>query len=151
MQTSTAVELKPWWRHQMETFSAGNSPHKGQWRGALKFYLICAWINGWVNNDEAGDLRRHRAHSGVVVMMPLKLWHWVYLHPIILRSVISYTCPNRYAGSTYLCKCNRPHFCREILIGSSNVMGLSCCDLLLFYCNAMIRNCNTTKRNSHWI
>ena len=25
-----------------------NSPHKGQWRGALVFSLICAWINGWV-------------------------------------------------------------------------------------------------------
>ena len=32
-----------------------NSPHKGQWRGALMFSLICAWINGWVNNREAGD------------------------------------------------------------------------------------------------
>ena len=38
-----------------------NSPHKSQWRGALMFYLICAWINGWVNNGEAGDLRRQRA------------------------------------------------------------------------------------------
>ena len=27
-----------------------NSPHRGQWRGALMFSLICAWINGWVNN-----------------------------------------------------------------------------------------------------
>ena len=35
-----------------------NSPHKGQWRGALMFTLICAQINGWVNNREAGDLRR---------------------------------------------------------------------------------------------
>ena len=25
-----------------------NSPHKGQWHGALIFSLICAWINGWV-------------------------------------------------------------------------------------------------------
>ena len=25
------------------------SPHKGQWRGALMFSLICAWINGSVN------------------------------------------------------------------------------------------------------
>ena len=33
-----------------------NSPHKGQWRGSLMFSLICAWINGWVNNREAGDL-----------------------------------------------------------------------------------------------
>ena len=27
-----------------------NSPHKGQWRGALMFSLICARTNGWVNN-----------------------------------------------------------------------------------------------------
>ena len=31
-----------------------DSPHKGQWRGALMFSLICAWINGQVNNREAG-------------------------------------------------------------------------------------------------
>ena len=41
-----------------------NSPHKGQWRGAL----MCGWTNGWVNNGEAGDLRRHRAHYDVTVM-----------------------------------------------------------------------------------
>ena len=46
--------LIPWWRHQMAIFSAllailrgihrspVNSPHKGQWRGALIFSLICA-------------------------------------------------------------------------------------------------------------
>ena len=45
-----------------------NSPHKDQWRGALMFTLICARINGWVNNREAGDLRGHRAHSDVIVM-----------------------------------------------------------------------------------
>ena len=48
-----------------------NSPHKSQWSGALFFTLICAWINGWVNNREAGDLRRHyRAHYNVTVMCP---------------------------------------------------------------------------------
>ena len=46
-----------WWRHQMETFSAllaicagnspVNSPHKGQWRGALMFSLICACKQSW--------------------------------------------------------------------------------------------------------
>ena len=68
------------WRHQMETFSAllailrgihrspVNSPHKGQWRGALMFSLICVWINGWVNNHKAGDLIRYRAHYDVIVM-----------------------------------------------------------------------------------
>ena len=45
-----------------------NSPHKGQWRRALMFSLICTWINGSVNNHEAGDLRRHRAHYDVIVM-----------------------------------------------------------------------------------
>ena len=45
-----------------------NSPHKGQWRGALMFSLICAWINGWVHNREAGDLRCHRAHYDVTVI-----------------------------------------------------------------------------------
>ena len=64
----------------METFSAllaicaENSPvtgeflHKGQWRGALTFSMICAWINGWVNSREAGDLRRHHANYDVTVM-----------------------------------------------------------------------------------
>ena len=45
-----------------------NSPHKSQWRGALMFSVICVWINGWVNNREAGDLRRYRAHYNVIVM-----------------------------------------------------------------------------------
>ena len=52
-----------------------NSLHKGQWRGALMFSLI--W-NGWVNNHEAGDLRRHSAHYDATVMAKTFLpWcHW---------------------------------------------------------------------------
>ena len=50
-----------------------NSPHNGQWRGALMFSLACAWINGWVNNGEAGDLRRHHAQYDVTVM-GCQLW-----------------------------------------------------------------------------
>ena len=46
-----------------------NSPHKGQWRGALMFSLICVWINDWVNNREAGDLRLYRTHYDVIVMV----------------------------------------------------------------------------------
>ena len=74
--------LNPWWRHQMETFSAllaiwflrgihrspVKSPHKCQWRGALMLSLICALINSRVNNREAGDLRCHRAHYDVTVI-----------------------------------------------------------------------------------
>ena len=50
-----------------------NSPHKRQWRGALMLSLICARINGWVNNHEAGDLRRHRTQYDVSVM---RCWEW---------------------------------------------------------------------------
>ena len=54
----------PLWIHR----SLVNSPHKGQRRGALMFSLICTWINGWVNNREAGDLRCHWAHYDVTAM-----------------------------------------------------------------------------------
>ena len=46
-----------------------NSPHKGQWRGTLMLSLICAWINGWVNNREAGDLKRQLIYYDVTVML----------------------------------------------------------------------------------
>ena len=73
-------QMNAWWHHQMEAFSAllafvcgihrspVNFPHKGQWRVTLVFSLICAWTNDWVNNREAGDLRRHHAHYDVTVM-----------------------------------------------------------------------------------
>ena len=54
-----------------------NSPHKGQWCGALIFSLICVWINGWLNNREAGHLRRYYAHYDVSVMMVLIRSHCV--------------------------------------------------------------------------
>ena len=66
----------------METFSAllaicaGNSPVLGEspaqrpvtWSFDV-FFFIWVWINGWVNNLEAGDLRRYRAHYNVTVMV----------------------------------------------------------------------------------
>ena len=100
-QRSSPPNGVTWWRHQMETFSAllalcagnspvpVNSPHKGQWRGALMFSLICAWINDLVNNREAGDLRRHRGHYDVMVMTlsfanKLKLTQYLYIYLLYL-------------------------------------------------------------------
>ena len=69
-----------WWRHQIKTFSAllalcaGNSPVTGEFPAqrpvtrSFDVSLICVRINAWVNNREAGDLRRHRAHYDVIVM-----------------------------------------------------------------------------------
>ena len=62
-------------------WSPVNAPHNGQWCRVLMFSLICAWINGWVNNGEAGDLRCHRTHCDVIVMC----------HTAIIFSVINLT------------------------------------------------------------
>ena len=53
-----------------------NSPHKDQWHGTLNFSLICAWINDWINNREAGDSSRHRTHYDVIVMDPAYRRHF---------------------------------------------------------------------------
>ena len=71
----------PWWRHQMERFSAllahcaGNSPVTVEFpsqrpvtRRFNVFFFIYAWTNGWVNNRSAGDWRCHHAHYNVIVM-----------------------------------------------------------------------------------
>ena len=82
-------------------WSQVNSTHKGQWRGALMFSLICVGINGW-NNRGAGDLWRHRVHYDVIVMQwfklllthntlakvvkDVKVWpnrHWYFLSPLL--------------------------------------------------------------------
>ena len=77
----------PWWRHQMETFSAllvicaGNSPVPGEFpaqRPVMElwcFSLISVWINGWVNSGGAGDLRRYCAHYDVTVMTIDTVWY----------------------------------------------------------------------------
>ena len=56
-----------------------NSPHKGQWRGTLMLSLISAWTNGWLNNRDAGDLRRQCDHYDITIVWPrrkfiLRLW-----------------------------------------------------------------------------
>ena len=70
-----------WWRHQMENFPHNSPFVRGIHRSHTKasdtelwcFLLICVWINSWVKNREAGDLRRHRGHYDANVMkMPLK-------------------------------------------------------------------------------
>ena len=48
-------------------WSPVDSPHKGQWSGAVMFSLICTWTHGWANNREAGDLRRHCDHYDATV------------------------------------------------------------------------------------
>ena len=104
-EISTGRPLKiahAWWRPKWKHFPSYwpfvrgihrwpvNSPLKGQWRGALMFSLVCAWINGWVNNREAGDLIRHRAHYDVIVMWS----HWSACHMYISWDALFKWAPN---------------------------------------------------------
>ena len=56
-----------------------NSPNKGHWRGALMFSLICASIDGWVNNCEAGDFRCDLTHYDVTVTTLKKKVLWLHV------------------------------------------------------------------------
>ena len=61
--------------------------HKGQLRGALMFSFICVWINGLINNREAGDLRRYRTHHDVTVMTkPVLIGRSLWIHPVVNKS-----------------------------------------------------------------
>ena len=88
-------------RQQTETFfphywpfvrrihrSPVNSPHKGQWRGALMFSLSGACTNGWVNNRDAGDLRHHRDHYDVTVMANRFMGFQRSTHYVCTQSVL---------------------------------------------------------------
>ena len=92
--------------HYMMTSSNGNiflvtGPLCGEITGPGEFptqrpvtrsfdVFFCVWINDWVNNREAGDLRRHRGHYDVIVMIgPSRWlpWLWMSCCHIIMQSI----------------------------------------------------------------
>ena len=93
VQMCMGNDIVPWWRHQMEPYPVllalcegnppviGGFPHKGQWRGASMFSLICTRTYSWAYNRVVGDLRRHRAHYGITLLMnPQRngIYHVIY-------------------------------------------------------------------------
>ena len=87
---------------------AGNSPVTGEFPShrpmtrSFDVFFICAWMNGWINNGEADDLRRHCAHYDIIVMTYCFYWHgitqirpWIrgYIHTC-LQDVINRHCLN---------------------------------------------------------
>ena len=80
----------------MEKFSAllalcvGNSAVIGfcdLW-SALMASVICTGTNGWVNNRDAGDLRRHSVHYDVTVMQVVASQGWFTIPSIIPRHIV---------------------------------------------------------------
>ena len=82
-------------------WSPVNSPHKGHWHGALMFSLICAWINGWVNNGEADDLWRH---CNIDEDLRMETWQWAYQRLV----VVSF--PTRWIRNAYVSRANRRQY-----------------------------------------
>ena len=92
-----------WWRHQKETFSAlltlcaGNSSVTGEFPSQrpvtrsfdFDVFFDLGWTNGWVNNRNAGDLRRLRAHYDVTVMLGHSSIRW---YPVSQVLVITRSC-----------------------------------------------------------
>ena len=64
------------WKHFPRNWPFVRGIHRSRWiprtkasdAELLMFSLICVWINDWVNNREAGDVRRYRGHYDVIVM-----------------------------------------------------------------------------------
>ena len=94
-----------------------NSPHKGQWRGALIFSLICVWINGWVNNRKAGDMSGYRAHYDVSVMVFQKTDY----------SVFSYAELQFYLEITWRMICRKHEFTNDTRLWSHRILFVSFC------------------------
>ena len=64
----------------MEIFSplpvTGEVPAERTWSfDVFCFVFVWAWINGWVNNGEAGDLRYQRAHYDVALLTVNVVFH----------------------------------------------------------------------------
>ena len=67
------------WKHFSRNWPFVWGIHRSRWIPHTKasdaelwcflWSLICVWIHGWVNNREAGDLRRHRCYYNVNVMI----------------------------------------------------------------------------------
>ena len=131
-----------------------NPPHKDKWRGALMSSLICAWTNGWVNNNEAGDLRRYRAHYDVTIM-----WHMcVYECSTRPRKWICLQDPTGQSGSVLcenfenalritfwiirkICRDVREHFLK---------IWLAICNVILAYHAQSIIEFTKLQSNFYW-
>ena len=91
--------------------ATGELPAQRPVTRSFDVFLICVWINGWVNNREAGDFRRYRAHYDVTVMwskkqshktLPHNIWYWLggsTAHIIILTKDILCSIGNHFTSS----------------------------------------------------
>ena len=75
-----------------------NSPHKGQWRGALMFSLICTWTNDWVNNRDHDmifvKMTASSAASDDNFIKTTRLlfqWRWMHSNTLVFSLICAWT------------------------------------------------------------
>ena len=118
-----ALLYSSWWRHQMETssaslaFCAGNSPVIGEFpsqRPVTRSFDVFfdLHINGWLNNREAGDLKRHRAHYDLIVITEAARGRELYYGGLTLSTVRDEV--NTGTQITLICSC--AHDTRNIIL-----------------------------------
>ena len=82
-------------------------------------YLICAWTIGWVNNREAGDLRRHRAHYDVTVMLLSQQYYNIFnsrqgnMPYWIIDALLSHHTNATGSDNDQSCYINVTNYCRN--------------------------------------
>ena len=69
-----------------EFAAPGDFPAQRPVTRSFDVFFICAWINDWVNNHEAGDLRHHRGHYDIIVMQMLETYKAINRHIITMTS-----------------------------------------------------------------
>ena len=115
------ISLKTWYmvtssngtKNALLALCAGNSPVTGKipsqkpMKWSLIFFLSCARWTGWVNNQDAGDSRRHRDHNVTVI-------HWQF-------SFLSFT----YGGLAYVLK-DMSEYCVVHTVSNKCWLSITC-------------------------
>ena len=92
-------------------------------------FLVSAWMNGWVNNREIGDLRRQHAHYDVTIMIDTRVMYFLIL---ALPELCLSENPAKYEICLWMTKCGyflpRNSKCAHVAAG---VVGSYCIQLKL--------------------
>ena len=139
-----------------------DSHHKGQWRVTLMLSLICAWTNDWASNQDAGNLRRHRAYYDVIVMsyihvypelryyeisIDIKLEYiYVYIYIYIYIYIYPFSINNSSCSSTTTLGIGNGHFYTEKKNHQHHRhQGNTCLCLFNFFVLDIFINCKSCK------
>ena len=132
-------------------WSPVNSPHKGQWSGALMFSLICALINDWVTNREAGDMSRHRAHYDVIVMTLLGLTPERTLKPRITGPLWVETTGDGWIPHTKVSLKRQTFPCHAVIMNTGNLPRLVVVRQSQYQCPVQDKGDVTTLNSAEWL